>query len=256
MDIDGLGPKIIEKLVEKGLLGDVADFYRLTVEQLATLETGEEKFKRQMPQKKREETGDYETEPVLLGDVVAPKLYEQIQASKSRPFARVLFGLGVRNVGKTVAETICREFPSIGQLMDAGEEDLTQIEGVGPVIAQTVIQFFKTPDNVRLVEELQAAGLTLARDLVGEGSADERPQTLSGLTFVLTGTLENYSRGEAEELLRALGAKASGSVSAKTSYVVAGPNAGSKLTKAQQLGIPVLDEAALEQILQTGQTPA
>ena len=285
MDIDGLGPKIIEKLVDKGLVADVADFYRLTTAQLATLETGEEKFVRALSREKREQTGDYEKEPVLLGDLVASKLYDQIQTSKGRPFSRVLFGLGVRNVGKTVADVICRQFRTIDALMAATEEELTEIEGVGPVIAQTIIQFFANENNIRLVDELRKAGLTLAQGITsgagragttsiiasnakqstedgtdnvdgeesigGAGVAD----SLAGLTFVLTGSLENHTRDEAEELLRAMGAKASGSVSAKTSYVVAGPGAGSKLTKAQQLGIPVLDEAALDLILATGTVP-
>jgi DNA ligase (NAD+) len=278
LDIDGLGPKIIEKLVEKGLITDVAGFYRLTVEQFAALETGEEKYVRAMSPERREQTGDYEKEPVLLGELVARKLYEQIQASKSQPFARVLFGLGVRNVGKTVAETICRQFPSVDALATATEEELTQIEGIGPVIARTVVQFFATPDNIRLIEELRTAGLSFERrgghgaggggGVAGAGGAgfgggtgadgageEERPQTLAGLTFVLTGALERHTRDDAEELLRSFGARTSGSVSSKTSYVVAGPGAGSKLTKARQLDIPVLDEEALDHILETGEPP-
>jgi DNA ligase (NAD+) len=264
LDIDGLGPRIIEKLIEGGLVTDVAGFYRLTTEQLATLEMGEEKYVRSMSPEKREQTGDYEKEPVLLGETVAAKLHEQIQASKGQPFARVLFGLGVRNVGKTVAETVCKQFPSVDELAAATEDELTQIEGIGPVIARTVIQFFATPDNIRLIGELKAAGLSLERGAGGSGGVggvggvgggEEKPQTLRGFTFVLTGALERHTRDEAEDLLRSFGAKASGSVSAKTSYVVAGPGAGSKLTKAQQLGIPVLDEAALDEILATGEIP-
>jgi DNA ligase (NAD+) len=258
LDIDGLGPRIIEKLVEGGLVTDVAGFYRLTTEQLATLEMGEEKYVRSMSPEKREQTGDYEKEPVLLGETVALKLHEQIQASKGQPFARVLFGLGVRNVGKTVAETICKQFPSVDELAAATEDELTQIEGIGPVIARTVIQFFATPDNIRLIGELKAAGLSLERGVGGVGGVgggEEKPQTLAGLTFVLTGALERHTRDEAEDLLRSFGAKASSSVSAKTSYVVAGPGAGSKLTKAQQLGTPILDELALDAILATGEVP-
>jgi DNA ligase (NAD+) len=257
LDIDGLGPKIIEMLVEKGLVGDVADFYSLSAEAMAQLETGEEKFVRPMPQARREQTGDYEKEPVLLGELVANKLHEQITSSKKQPFPRVLFGLGIRNVGKTVAEIICHQFPSIDELMAATEEELTQIEGVGPIIAQTVIQFFATPDNTRLIDELKAAGLTLAqKSRSGDDGEEAGLQALSGLTFVLTGTLENHKRDEAEEALRAFGAKTAGSVSAKTSYVIAGENAGSKLTKANQLKIPILDEADLDEILKTGKLPA
>jgi DNA ligase (NAD+) len=256
LDIDGLGPKIIEKLVEKELLVDVAGFYRLTAEQLAVLETGEEKYVRALSPEKRVQTGDYEKEPVLLGETVARKLHEQIQASKTQSFARVLFGLGVRNVGKTVAESICQYFPTVDALAVATEEELTQIEGVGAVIARTVVQFFTTPDNRRLIDELRAAGLSLEQRAGGGGDAREQPQTLAGLTFVLTGSLERHTRDEAEEALRSFGAKASSSVSTKTSYVVAGPGAGSKLAKAQQLGISILDEVALDFILATGQIPS
>jgi DNA ligase (NAD+) len=253
LDIDGLGPKIVEKLVEGGLVTDVAGFYRLSAVQLAALDTGEEKYARSLTPAQRERTGDFEKQPSLLGETVARKLIEQIEASKRQPFARVLFGLGIRNVGKTVAETICKSYPSVDALTQATEEELTEVEGVGPVIARTVVQFFATPDSLRLVEELKQAGLSLAR--TGDEAGEERPQTLAGLTFVLTGTLINHTRDNAEETLRSYGAKASGSVSAKTSYVVAGPGAGSKLAKAQQLGIAVLDEAQLDEILATGQPP-
>lgn len=255
LDIDGLGPRIIEKLVESALVLDVADFYRLSAKQLAQLETGEEKFVRSMAPAQRERSGDYEKEPVLLGEIVARKLIEQIETSKQQPFARVLFGLGIRNVGKTVAETICKRYPSVDALARATAEELTGIDGVGPVIARTVVQFFAAPDTMRLIGDLAAAGLTLSQ-IAGSGElVDEKPQTLAGLTFVLTGTLEHHARDEAEGLLRAFGAKTSGSVSAKTSYVVAGPGAGSKLAKAQSLGLPVLDEAQLDAILETGNPP-
>ncbi|MDR1421940.1 MAG: NAD-dependent DNA ligase LigA [Coriobacteriales bacterium] len=251
LDIDGLGPRTIEQLVEGGLLTDVAGFYRLTAEQLALLPTGEEKYVRSRTPERREEMGDYEKEPVLLGPVVAAKVAEQIEASKTRPFARVLFGLGIRTVGKSVAELICRRFSNIDQLMAATVEELTAIDGVGPVIACTIVQFFSTPDNRRLIEDLRVAGLTLVQD-----RSDEPPQTLSGLTFVITGSLESMSRDQAEAELKRYGAQAAGSVSKKTSYVVAGPGAGSKLTKATELGIPVLDEAALLKLIQTGKVPA
>jgi DNA ligase (NAD+) len=256
MDIDGLGRKIIERLVEKGLVTDVADFYRLNVVQLATLETGEEKYVRSMAPERREQIGDYEKEPVLLGETVARKLYEQIQVSRERPFARMLFGLGILGVGKTVAETICRRFPSVDALTRATEDELTEIEGIGPVIASTLVRFFATPDNIRLIESLKAVGLSLEQQTKASDEEDRLSQTLAGLTFVLTGTLERRTRDAAEDALRALGAKASGSVSAKTSYVIAGPGAGSKLAKAQQLGVPVLDEAALDHILETGELPS
>ena len=250
MDIDGLGPRIIEKLIEAGLVQDVADFYKLTVEQLATLETGELKYARQLSSQKREQSGDYEQVPSLVGELVATKLHEQIRASRQQSFARVLFGLGIRNVGKTIAELIANNFPSIEELCQATKEQLTSVDGVGPEIAQTIIEFLQTPDNLRLMKELRQAGLQLQQD-----SSGRKPQSLTGLTFVVTGSLEKYRRDQAEALLKQYGAKASGSVSAKTSYVVAGENAGSKLTKARELGVPVLDEAQLDAIIATGEVP-
>jgi DNA ligase (NAD+) len=251
LDIDGLGDKLIEKMVEAGLVANIADFYRLTAEDIALIDTGETKFVRVLSREKREETGDYEKEPVLVGPVVAQKIYGQIQQSKARPFARVLFGLGVRNVGKTVAELITKRFNTIDALVAATEEELTLIDGIGPVIARTMAEYLATPANQHLLARLRQAGLQFEQD-----TSSQKPQTLAGLTFVLTGTLEKYGRSEAEALLKQYGAKASGSVSAKTSYVVAGPNAGSKLAKAQQLGIPVLDEAQLEQVIKSGEPPS
>ncbi|MDR1082434.1 MAG: NAD-dependent DNA ligase LigA [Coriobacteriales bacterium] len=262
MDIDGLGPKLIEKLVECELVTDVTGFYRLTAAQIAYVETGEEKYARSMSAERRKRIGDYEKKPVLVGATVATKLYEQIQASKNRPFARVLFGLGVRGVGKTVAEILCQELPSVDALGAATEEELTWIEGIGPTIARAVVEFFSTPDNARLISELKAAGLSLEQQTGGfDGTGrlgdnrEERSRPLAGLSFVLTGSLEHHTRDEAAEALRLLGAKTPGSVSAKTSYVIAGPKAGSKLTKAQQLGVPILNETQLDHILQTATPP-
>jgi DNA ligase (NAD+) len=255
LDIEGLGPKLIDKLLEQGKIVDAADFYTLDTSTLASIDTGDTKYVHAMSPEKREATGDWEKEPVLVGQTVAAKVVEQIQASKSQTFARVLFGLGIRNVGKHVAELIVKRFPSIDALSTASEEALCDIEGVGPVIAQTIVEFFQTPANIRLIKRLSDVGVNMvdadqAARLATSGAAgasDDGP--LSGLTFVLTGTLENHTRDEAEEMLRALGAKAAGSVSKKTSYVVAGPNAGSKLDKAVSLGVPVLNEEQLDSIL-------
>lgn len=257
MDIDGLGPKLIEKLVEQGYLHDVADFYSLTQEQIALTPTGEERFARSLSPKRREETGDYEKVPALIGDTVAAKVIAQIDESRKRPFARVLFGMGIRNVGKQVAEVIAQHIGSLEALRQARQEDLEVIEGIGPVIARTVVEFMATEQNRDLMERLKATGLQLAApEASGADGADHPAKPLQGLTFVLTGTLENHVRGEAEEQLRALGAKTSSSVSSKTSYVVAGPGAGSKLQKAQGLGVPVLGEGDLEGILRTGRVPS
>lgn len=235
LDIDGLGTKIIENLVAAGLLTDVVDFYTLDVDTLAAVTTGDVKK---------------DGTPRTFGTKNATKAIGQIEASKGQPFDCVLFGLGIRNIGKTTAEALARAFEDIDTLMDATVDQLCQVEGIGEVVAQGIVEFFETQDNRALVMRLRAAGLQMKADL-----ADSKPQTLAGLTFVLTGSLEAFDRTAAEDKLREYGAKASSSVSKKTSYIVAGPGAGSKLRKAQELGIPVLDEAQLVQIIETGEPP-
>ena len=235
MDIDGLGTKIIENLVASGLVKDAVDFYKLDVATLAEVSTGDEKK---------------DGSPRVFGTRNATKAIEQIEASKQRPFESVLFAIGIRNIGKTTAEALARAFKTMDALMEASEVQLCQVDGIGEVVAQGVEEFFDTKDNRDLIERLREVGLQMAIN-----ESDAKPQTLAGLTFVLTGSLEHYDRATAEELLRAYGAKASGSVSKKTSYVVAGPGAGSKLRKAEELGVPVLDEDALVKIIETGEVP-
>lgn len=235
MDIDGLGTKIIENLIATGLLKDVVDFYKLDVDTLADVATGEEKK---------------DGSPRVFGQKNATKAIEQIEASKQRPFENLLFAIGIRNIGKTTAEALAKAFKTMDALMDASEPQLCQVDGIGEVVAEGIREFFDTQDNRDLIERLREVGLQMAID-----ESDAKPQTLAGLTFVLTGSLERYDRTTAEELLREYGAKTSGSVSKKTSYVVAGPGAGSKLRKAEELGIPVLDEDALVQIIDTGEVP-
>lgn len=235
MDIDGLGTKIIENLVASGLVKDAVDFYKLDVATLAEVSTGDEKK---------------DGSPRVFGTRNATKAIEQIEASKQRPFESVLFAIGIRNIGKTTAEVLARAFKTMDALMEASEVQLCQVDGIGEVVAQGVEEFFDTKDNRDFIERLCEVGLQMAID-----ESDAKPQTLAGLTFVLTGSLEHYDRATAEELLRAYGAKASGSVSKKTSYVVAGPGAGSKLRKAEELGVPVLDEDALVKIIETGEVP-
>lgn len=247
MDIDGIGTQIIAHLLESGLVTDVCGFYRLTARQLADLDTGKTRFVNQMSADERKRTGDFAREPETVGELVADKIVKQIEASKAQPFARVLFGVGIRNVGKSVAELLCARFPSYEKLRDADVEQMTEVEGVGPVIAQSVYDFFQTPKNRELFEELARVGVSLSASEQGQ-----RPQTLSGITFVLTGSLDHMSRDEASDRLRALGAHAAGSVSKKTDYVIAGANAGSKLDRARELGVPVLSEDDLSRILETG----
>lgn len=240
LDIDGMGEEIVSRLVESGRVADVADYYSLSEEELASLDMGRVKA---------------DGEPVRLGHTVAKKLVAAIEASKGRSFARVLFGLGIRHVGKTTAEAIAAAYPSMDALSAAGEDELAGIYGVGPKVAHGMWLFFRTPDNVSVIERLRAAGVTMADEAVAVG--EEVPQVLAGLTFVLTGTLTHsgMTRDEAGARLKAMGAKVSGSVSKKTSFVVAGENAGSKYDKAQALGVPVLDEAQLLNLLETGEVP-
>ena len=176
----------------------------------------------------------------------------QVEESRGRGLARVLFGLGIRHVGEQVARSLAAEFGSLDRLQAADEERIAAVDGVGPKIARSVREFLAVPENLAVLERLREARVSLEE----ERPAEERPQTLAGLTFVLTGTLERHTRDEAKAALQALGAKVSGSVSKKTSYVVAGAAAGSKLTKAESLGVPVLDEAALDHILATGEVPS
>lgn len=240
LDIDGMGEEIVSRLVESGRVADVADYYSLSEEELASLDMGRVKA---------------DGEPVRLGHTVAKKLVAAIEASKGRSFARVLFGLGIRHVGKTTAEAIAAAYPSMDALAAAGEDELAGIYGVGPKVAHGMWLFFRTPDNTSVIERLRAAGVTMADEAVAVG--EEVPQVLAGLTFVLTGTLTHsgMTRDEAGARLKAMGAKVSGSVSKKTSFVVAGENAGSKYDKAVALGVPVLDEAQLLNLLETGEVP-
>lgn len=240
LDIDGMGEEIVSRLVESGRVADVADYYSLSEEELASLDMGRVKA---------------DGEPVRLGHTVAKKLVAAIEASKGRSFARVLFGLGIRHVGKTTAEAIAAAYPSMDALASAGEDELAGIYGVGPKVAHGMWLFFRTPDNTSVIERLRAAGVTMADEAVVPG--EEVPQVLAGLTFVLTGTLTHsgMTRDEAGARLKAMGAKVSGSVSKKTSFVVAGENAGSKYDKAVALDVPVLDEAQLLNLLETGEVP-
>ena len=245
MDIDGLGDELINRMVEEGVLSDVADFYdKLTEETLSSMPTG---------RVYDTDTADHLSgDSIPVGHTIAKKVMAKVEESKTRGLGRVLFGIGMRHVGANVAELLAQEFGSIQALATAPVEKIAEIPGIGPKIAESVHEFFSIPENVAVIERLRQAGVMLEE----EKPENELPQTLAGLTFVLTGTLEHFTRDEAGAQLKAMGAKVSGSVSKKTSFVVAGEAAGSKLTKAESLGVPVLDEAALQQILETGQVPA
>lgn len=244
MDIDGLGEELIIKLIGRGLVRDVADFYdRLTCDMIATLDTG---------RYYTTSTGTHNVgDPILVGNTVATKIYAQIEASKQAGLARVLFGLGIRHVGQNIAGLIAAYAGSLSQLMAAQPTEIASIDGVGPKIAESVHKFLSIEQNRTVISRLAAAGVRLRE----REDAAPTAQTLHGYTFVLTGTLDGMARTDAADALRALGGKVSGSVSRKTSFVIAGENAGSKIERAHELGVCVIGKAELDEILRQGALP-
>lgn len=244
MDIDGLGDELVNRLVENGILSDVADFYdALTVRDIAELPTGR--------LYETDTDGHLSGDSIPVGMTIAEKIMVQVQESKQRGLGRVLFGIGIRHVGANMAALLAQNFHSIQALQLATEEEMAQIDGVGPKIVESIKEFFSIPENIAVLERLRAAGVVMEEAAV----SSDKPRTLEGLTFVLTGALERHTRDEAGSLLKAMGAKVSSSVSKKTSFVIAGAAAGSKLTKAEALGVSVLSEADLDRILETGEPP-
>jgi DNA ligase (NAD+) len=213
MAIDGLGEAVVAQLLDRGLVKSIADLYRLDVAAFESLDR--------------------------IGRKTADTLVSEIQGSKQRPLERVLLGLGVRFVGERTAQLLASNFGSMDAVMNASAEELERVHEIGPSVAAAVREFFDEEKNRALVEELRAAGLTFTAD------RKQKSSKLSGMTFVLTGALPHLSREEAKEKIEAAGGRVSGSVSKKTSYVVAGDDAGSKLDKARALGVKVLDEAGL-----------
>jgi DNA ligase (NAD+) len=213
MDIEGLGNKLIELLVDKELITSVADIYRLSAAQLASLER--------------------------MGEKSAANIVAAIQKSKQTSLPRFLFALGIREVGEATALQLATHFGILESIIAADLDSLVQVSDVGPIMAEHIRVFFSNSDNVELIKELQDSGVTWP---VIEPSHDDSAKPLLGEIYVLTGTLEQMSRSEAKGKLIALGAKVAGSVSKNTSCVVAGPGAGSKLAKAEELGIKILDE--------------
>jgi DNA ligase (NAD+) len=219
MDIEGVGEQFVRRLWDEGLLRSMPDLYRLTTDQLAALDG--------------------------YGEVSATRAVSSIEASKSQPFSRVLFGLNIPKIGWVLARNLARHFGSVDALVAASQEDLERTEGIGPDRAELVAEWFAEDENVALVRELESLGLTMT---AGEA---ERPVEgrLTGRQYVITGTLEGFTRDEAKAALEALGAKVSDSVSKKTAGVVVGDSPGSKVAKAQQAGVPILDEAAFVALL-------
>ncbi len=221
LDIEGLGDKLVEQMVDAGLLRTLPEIYTLGVAKLVALER--------------------------MADKSAANVVAAIEKSKHTTLARFLYALGIRQVGETTAKDLARHFGNIDRIMQAGMEQLLEVPDVGPVVAQSVQQFFAQPHHREVVEQLRAAGVQWPE---GEGTVDTNaPQPLSGKTLVLTGTLPTLSRDEAQAMIEAAGGKVAGSVSKKTSFVVAGEEAGSKLDKARELGVVVLDEQGLQALL-------
>lgn len=219
MDIEGLGSKLVEQLVDEGLIETVADLYRLEVDQLASLER--------------------------MGEKSANNLVEAIDRSRRPALARFLFALGIREVGETTAANLAGYFGTLDAIAEADADALEAVADIGPVVAQHVVQFFAESHNVDVLDALAGAGVNPRKT----EAAKDLPQPLNGSTIVLTGALEGMTRTQAKEALQRLGAKVTGSVSKKTTYLVAGADAGSKLEKAERLGVEVLDEAALVDLL-------
>ena len=229
MNILGLGEKLIKQLLDKNLIENVADLYRLSKEDFLSLDKTKEKS--------------------------AQNYYQAIQASKTQSLDRLLFGLGIRHVGAKAARLIAEKFQNIHQLSRASLEDLTEIDGVGPMIAESLLAYFDNKDSQVLLKELEDLGLNMTYQAP---SLRQGPQTKdednfwSGKTVVLTGTMDKYTRSQAKDLLQAYGAKVTGSVSKNTDILVAGEAAGSKLTKAQKLEVKVMDETEFLQKIEDG----
>ena len=221
MDMDGVGEKLCQALFEAGLIKDAADLYYLTREQLLSLER--------------------------MADKSASNVLKSIEKSKDRPLARVIFALGITHVGDQYAELLAEHFHSIDNLAKASEEDLSAIPSIGPKIAEGVVAFFRQEGNKQIIEKLRKAGVRLEKEKGKEAKPEELP--LAGLEFVLTGKLESFSRAEAEAKMKALGGKAGSDVTKKTSYVVVGADPGSKLAKAEKLGVKMLSEAEFLKLL-------
>lgn len=210
MDIDKVGPSVIEQLYNKCFIKTPVDLYKLTMQDFMQLDLVKEKS--------------------------AYNMYTAIQESKNKPLSRMLTAFTIKNVGKETAGVLANEFGTLENLMNASEEDLSKVEGVGEVIAKDIHEFFRKPENIQMIEELKSLGVEPSPPV--QNISDE----FKGKTFVLTGTLQNMTRDEASEKIKQMGGKTSSSVSKNTSYVVAGENAGSKLDKAQKLGVIILTE--------------
>jgi DNA ligase (NAD+) len=219
MDIEGLGEKLVDQMVEANVIKALPDLYRIGFSGLVALER--------------------------MGEKSAQNLLANLEKSKSTTLPRFLYGLGIRHVGEATAKDLAKHFGQLDAIMDASVAQLLEVPDVGPVVAESIHTFFQQRHNREVVEQLRACGVAWAE---GEPAA-RKALPLGGKTVVLTGTLPTLTRDEAKDMLEAAGAKVAGSVSRKTDYVIAGAEAGSKLDKARELGVPVLDEAGLKRLL-------
>jgi len=223
MDIEHLGEQTIDLFVTEGLIEDVGDLYSLNFEKIESFEG--------------------------FGETSVENLRNAIHVSKSRPFGNLIFGLSIPHVGRTNADLLASEFGHMDTLMHTTLDNLEEIEGLGPVIASSVYEYFRTPKNLEVIEKLRTAAVNF------QGPIDEGlEKVLAGKSIVVTGTLESFTRDGAAEAIKKRGGKSPGSVSGKTDAVVLGENpGGSKVSKAEQLGIPILDELAFKELLETGE---
>jgi DNA ligase (NAD+) len=220
MNIEGMGDALVNQLVETGMVKDVADIYNLTEEKLLTLER--------------------------MGKKSAENILSEIENSKKLPLERVIYGLGIRFVGERTAQFLAEAFGSMDALMKASEDELQEVNEIGPRVSAAIREFFDEPKNVALVKRLKDEA-----KLKMPGQKKQRGTALAGKTFVLTGTLPRYSRDEAKKLIEDAGGKVAGSVSKKTDYIVAGEEAGSKLDKARELGVAVIGEKEMEELVRS-----
>jgi DNA ligase (NAD+) len=223
MDIEGMGYQTVDLLLRESLVSDPADIFSLTFDELIGFEG--------------------------WGEVSVKKLLAAVDTARDRPLGRLLTALGIRMVGGTVARSLASAFGSLDRLMDASTDDIAAIEGIGPEIAGSVHDWSRQEENVALARKLRAAGVRLEDP---ETEPTERDDLLKGLTLVITGTLDGFSRGDAKSAVESRGGKVTGSVSGRTTAVVAGASPGAKVAKAEQLGVPVLDEEAFARLLENG----
>jgi DNA ligase (NAD+) len=240
MDVEGLGERLVEQLVNDERLRTPADLYSLTEDELGALKFVATKPEEGKPAERR------------FGEKNAASLFKAIEKSKKTTLPRFLFGLGIPQVGESTARALADQFGDLEPIRQADAAKIEETPDVGPIVSQEIARFFADAQYQKVVDSLIAAGVQWPKiEVVAAAGAP-----LAGLTFVITGTLSSLQRDAAEDALRELGAKVSGSVSKKTSFLVVGADAGSKLAKAESLGVRILDEAALEQILKTKQPPA